>query len=66
VNGLAIKGTDPLHDNIHQDIEDYYRQQVLRGNGSFLVIAENFESFEEAMKKKLLKEIVPGAVGTLQ
>ena len=66
VNGLAIKGTDPLHDNIHQDIEDYYRQQVLRGNASFLVIAENFESFEEAMKKKLLKEIVPGAVGALQ
>lgn len=66
VNGLAIKGTDPLHDNIHQDIEDYYRQQVLRGNASFLVIAENFESFEEAMKKKLLKEIVPGAVGSLQ
>ncbi len=66
VNGLAIKGTDPLHDNIHQDIEDYYRQQVLRGNASFLVIAENFESFEEAMKKKLLKEIVPGAIGLAQ
>lgn len=66
VNGLAIKGTDPLHDNIHQDIESYYRQKVLRGNASFLVIAENFESFEEAMKKKLLKEIVPGAIGRLQ
>ncbi len=66
VNGLAIKGTDPLHDNIHQDIEDYYRQKVLKGNASFLVVAENFESFEEAMKKKLLKEIVPGAVGALQ
>lgn len=66
VNGLAIKGTDPLHDNFHQDIEDYYRQEVLRGSASFLVIAENFESFEKAMKKKLLKEIVPGAVGSLQ
>lgn len=66
VNGLAIKGSDPLHDNIHQDVDNYYRQQVLRGNGSFLVIAENFESFEEAMKRKLLKEIVPGAVGALQ
>lgn len=66
VNGLAIKGSDPLHDNIHQDIDHYYRQKVLHGNASFLVIAENFESFEEAMKKKLLKEIVPGAVGSLQ
>jgi len=66
VNGLVIKGTDPLHDNIHQDVDDYYRQQVLKGNASFLVIAENFNSFEEAMKRKLLKEITPGAVGLLQ
>ncbi len=66
VNGLAIKGTDPLHDNIHPDIDDYYRQQVLRGNGSFLVIAENFQSFEDAMKQKLLKEIRPGPVGLLE
>ena len=66
VNGLAIRGSDPLHDNIHPDLVDYYRAEVLRGGGSFLVIAENFESFEEAMVKKLLKEIVPGAIGLLQ
>lgn len=66
VNGLAINGTDPLHDSAHQDIMTYYRRNVLYGNGSFLVIAENFEDFEKAMKKKLLKEIVPGAVGSLQ
>ena len=66
VNGLAIKGSDPLHDNIHQDVDNYYRQEVLYGNASFLVIAENFESFEEAMKKKLLKEIFPGAIGFLK
>lgn len=66
VNGLVIKGTDPLHDNIHQDVDDYYRQEVLKGNASFLVIAENFKSFEEAMKRKLLMEITPGAVGLLQ
>lgn len=66
VNGLAINGTDPLHDSAHQDIMTYYRRNVLYGNGSFLVIAESFEDFEKAMKKKLLKEIVPGAVGSLQ
>ena len=66
VNGLAIKGTDPLHDNIHQDIDDYYRQQVLRGNDSFLIIAENFQSFANAMKQKLLKEIRLGPVGLLK
>ncbi len=65
VNGLAIKGSDPLHDNIHPDVEDYYRQEILRGAGAFLVIAENFESFEEAMTQKLLKEIVPGPIGSL-
>ena len=66
VNGLAIRGTDPLHDSAHADIVTYYRQNVLRGGGSFIVIAENFESFEDAMKKKLLKEIVPGAIGLVQ
>lgn len=66
VNGLAINGSDPLHDSAHQDVMTYYRQNVLHGSGSFLVIAENFQSFEEAMKKKLLKEITPGAVGLLE
>lgn len=66
VNGLAINGSDPLHDSAHQDVMTYYRRNVLHGHGSFLVIAENFEAFEEAMKKKLLKEITPGAVGSLQ
>jgi len=66
VNGLAINGSDPMHDSAHQDVMTYYRRNVLYGNASFLVIAENFEAFEEAMKKKLLKEIVPGAVGALQ
>jgi len=66
VNGLAINGSDPLHDSAHQDVMTYYRRNVLRGNGAFLVIAENFEAFEEAMKKKLLKEITPGVVGSLQ
>ena len=65
VNGLAINGSDPLHDSAHEDVMTYYRRNVLHGNGAFLVIAENFESFEEAMKKKLLKEIIPGAVGFL-
>lgn len=66
VNGLAINGSDPLHDSAHQDVMNYYRQNVLHGNASFLVVAENFESFEEAMKRKLLKEITPGAVGLLE
>jgi hypothetical protein len=65
VNGLAINGSDPLHDSAHQDVMSYYRLNVLHGHGSFLVIAENFEAFEEAMKKKLLKEITPGVVGML-
>lgn len=66
VNGLAINGTDPLHDSAHQDVMTYYRRNVLHGGASFLVIAENFEAFEEAMKRKLLKEIRPGAIGMLE
>lgn len=50
VNGLPIISTDP---SIHL----YYQDAVIAGPGSFIEVAENFESFGEAMKRKLLREI---------
>jgi hypothetical protein len=52
VNGLAIM----------QDVKDldvYYRDNMITGAGAFVERAPDFESFGEAMKRKLLREILP-------
>jgi len=66
VNGLVIKDIYTNPESFYRDPEAYYRANVMRGAGAFLVLAHGFDDFEEAMKRKLLKEIVPGAVGKLK
>lgn len=51
VNGLAILNEEP-------DLTDYYRAWVVGGPGSFLLIANDFHDFAEAMRRKLYFEIV--------
>lgn len=53
VNGLVIKGAWP-------DPEKFYRDQVVRGPGHFIEIAHGYASYAEAMKKKLVREILGG------
>lgn len=49
VNALAIDGRpSPVR---------YYREHVLYGPGAFLEVADGFEDYARAMKKKLLREI---------
>lgn len=52
INGLVIKGATP-------DPEPYYRDSVIRGPGAFLMVANDYEDYPEAILEKLLKEIVP-------
>jgi hypothetical protein len=49
VNGLAILG--------EQDVDAWYRRNVIVGPGSFVMVAENYDDFAEAMRRKLLREI---------
>lgn len=59
INGLPITGYSrmfksrlpPFH------IEEYYRDELIGGPAAFIVVAENFEDFERAIHRKLLKEI---------
>jgi hypothetical protein len=53
INGLAILGeatTAP-------DLEAYYRDNVIGGPGAFVIVAENFASFGDALVRKLVAEI---------
>jgi hypothetical protein len=53
VNGLAILG--------EADVEEWYRRNVLVGQGSFLIVAQDYDDFAEAMRRKLLREITHDA-----
>lgn len=58
VNGLVIAGAKP-------DPVAYYRRHVRRGPGSFVEVAESFEDYEAAMKRKLIREIRGAALSLL-
>jgi hypothetical protein len=50
INGLAILTEEPW-------LADYYRANVIGGPAGFCLVAENMDSFAEAMLKKLVQEI---------
>lgn len=55
INGLAILTEEPW-------LDDYYRDNVIGGPASFVTVAKTFESFSEAMLRKLVQEIAGGPV----
>jgi len=67
VNGLVIltdiqSAPNPRHTNPPGGIEKYYRDNVIGGAGSFVLVAEDYNSFGRAMVKKLVAEIAMAAV----
>lgn len=62
INGLVILTENPqLWDSDHTNppggLETYYRDNVIGGPGAFVIAAKNFDSFGEAITKKLVAEI---------
>lgn len=54
-NGITINGLPILYGSSH--LEAYYRKFVIGGPRSFLVPAKDLRSFEDAMTRKLLREV---------
>ncbi|GAB4288538.1 MAG: DUF1194 domain-containing protein [Roseovarius sp.] len=50
VNGLVITGDDP-------QVLPFYAGEVLHGPGAFLVVADGYAAFREAMTRKLFREV---------
>jgi hypothetical protein len=42
------------------DMAAFYRQYVIGGDGSFLIEANDYSAFGEALKRKLLRELIAG------
>ena len=58
VNGLAIVNEHPTYGVARRvPLDEYYRKSVVGGPGAFLVLAEAFENFGVAVRRKLIWEI---------
>lgn len=62
INGLVIltdtpNAWNPEHTNPPGGLQAYYRNNVIGGPGSFVMVAENFRSFGNALINKLIAEI---------
>ena len=58
INGLPILALEPY-------LDKYYEDNVIGGPGAFVVAAKDYETFAEAILKKLITEIastVPGKI----
>lgn len=59
INGLAIINDRPSRYGIApmRDLDLYYEDCVIGGRGSFVVVAESFQDFARAVRRKLILEI---------
>jgi hypothetical protein len=69
INGLVILSEKPLpwnpeHTNPPGGLAKYFQDNVIGGPGSFVAVAENFESFGQALISKLIAEIAEAPAST--
>jgi len=62
INGLVILSATPLawnaeHTNPPGGLDEYYKRNVVGGPGAFVMVAQDFESFGQAMINKLIGEV---------
>ena len=62
INGLAIINTQTrpgftMHTQPPGGLPNYYKENVIGGPGAFLLVVENFETFADAITRKLVSEI---------
>lgn len=68
INGLVILSETPLpwnpeHTNPPGGLAKYFQDNVIGGPGAFVTVAENFQSFGQALISKLVAEIAEAPAG---
>lgn len=68
INGLVILSESPLpwnpeHTNPPGGLAKYFQDNVIGGPGAFVTVAENFQSFGQALISKLVAEIAEAPAG---
>ena len=62
INGLVILSDNPMswnpdHTNPSGGLDNYYRNNVVGGPGAFVMVAQNFNSFGQAIIAKMIVEV---------
>lgn len=60
LNGLAVLDRTPPPTTLLAGlppVDEYYRNEVIGGPGAFLMVAEGYETFADAVRRKLIREI---------
>jgi hypothetical protein len=65
INGLVILSDNPLawnpdHTNPPGGLDNYYRNNVIGGPGAFVIVAQNFNSFGQAIINKMIADVAQG------
>ncbi|MCX7564855.1 DUF1194 domain-containing protein [Sulfitobacter sp. F26169L] len=63
VNGLVVNAAD-FEGEV--GLIAFYRAEVIHGPGAFLIVADGFEDYERAMRRKLERELTPPSIGSLR
>ncbi len=62
VNGLVVNAAEFASET---ELVAFYQNEVLWGAGAFMEVAQGFEDYENAMRRKLERELTPPIVGAL-
>ncbi len=62
VNGLVVNAAD-FEGEV--GLIAFYKSEVLHGPGAFLQVANGFADYERAMRRKLVRELMPAVIGGL-
>jgi hypothetical protein len=58
INGLPIINDRPTFGRMPQiPLDQYFQQSVIGGTGAFMIVAEDFDAFGTAVRRKLIREI---------
>jgi hypothetical protein len=58
INGLPIVNDRPTFGRMPSiALDQYFQQNVIGGDGAFMIVAEDFEAFGTAVRRKLIREI---------
>lgn len=64
INGLPIMNDRPTFGRLPPvPLDEYFRESVVGGPGSFVIPAEDFQTFGQAVKRKLIREIAGTDIG---
>lgn len=64
IGSVSVNSADPQQNHI-DELSAYFRAEVIKGPEAFVEMALGFEQFQQAMTRKLLKELQTRAVSAL-